>query len=106
MTLLTAVFAAVICTVIWYKGAPKSEMKVGVLCLMYWGASLMWLVDAIFEYSQLHEKYFTPAPADMLNDFYLGLSAVALGLVIWLVILLVKDPKGAVKAALFGKKTD
>ncbi len=106
MTLLTAVFAAVICTVIWYKGAPKSEMKVGVLCLMYWGASLMWLVDAVFEYAELHEKYFTPAPADMLNDFYLGLSAVALGLVIWLVILLVKDPKGAVKAALFGKKTD
>ena len=104
MTLLTTVFAAVICTVIWYKSAPKSEMKVGVLCWMYWGASLMWLVDAIFEYAELHEKYFTPAPADMLNDFYLGLSVVALGLVIWLIILLVKDPKGVVKAALFRKK--
>ena len=104
MTLLTTVFAAVICTVIWYKGAPKSDMKVGVLCWMYWGASLMWLVDAIFEYAELHEKYFTPAPADMLNDFYLGLSVIALGLVIWLIILLVKDPKGVVKAALFRKK--
>ena len=41
---------------------------------------------------------------DMLNDFYLGLSVVALGLIIWLVILLVKDPKGVVKAALFKKK--
>ena len=104
MTLLTTVFAAVICTVIWYKGAPKSEMKVGVLCWMYWGASLMWLVDAIFEYAELHAEYFTPAPADMLNDFYLGLSVVALGLVIWLIILLVKDPKGVVQAALFRKK--
>lgn len=104
MTLLTTVFAAVICTVIWYKGAPKSEMKVGVLCWMYWGASLMWLVDAIFEYAELHAEYFTPAPADMLNDFYLGLSVIALGLVIWLIILLVKDPKGVVKAALFRKK--
>ena len=104
MTLLTTVFAAVICTVIWYKGAPKSEMKVGVLCWMYWGASLMWLVDAIFEYAELHAEYFTPAPADMLNDFYLGLSVVALGLVIWLIFLLVKDPKGAIKAALFRKK--
>ena len=104
MTLLTTVFAAVICTVIWYKGAPKSEMMVGVLCWMYWGASLMWLVDAIFEYAKLHAEYFTPAPADMLNDFYLGLSVVALGLVIWLIILLVKDPKGVVKAALFRKK--
>jgi hypothetical protein len=40
----------------------------------------------------------------MLNDFYLGLSVVALGLIIWLVILLVKDPKGVIKAALFKKK--
>ena len=105
MTLLTTVFAAIICTVIWYKNAPKDDMKVGILCWLYWGASLMWLVDAIFEYAELHAEYFTPAPADMLNDFYLGLSVVALGLIIWLVILLIKDPKGVVKNALSrGKK--
>lgn len=104
MTLLTTVFAAIICTIIWYKGAPKSEMKVGALCWMYWGASLMWLVDAIFEYAELGAEFFAPAPVDMLNDFYLGLSVVALGLIIWLVILLVKDPKGVVKTALFKKK--
>ena len=104
MTLLTTVFAAVICTIIWYRNAPKSEMKVGTLCLIYWGASLMWLVDAVSEYAELRAEYFTPAPADMLNDLYLGLSVVALGLVIWLAILLIKDPKGVVKAALFKKK--
>ena len=53
---------------------------------------------------ELHEAFFTPEPIDMLNDFYLGLSVVALGLIIWLVILLVKDPKGAVKASLLKKK--
>ncbi len=104
MTLLTTVFAAIIATVVWYKGAPQSEMKVGALCWMYWGASLMWLVDAIFEYAELGAEYFTHAPVDMLNDFYLGLSVAALGLIIWLVILLLKDPKGVVKAALFKKK--
>ena len=104
MTLLTTLFAAIICTVIWYKTAPKSEMKVGILCWLYWGASIMWLVDAIFEYAELHAEYFTPAPVDMLNDFYLGLSVVALGLVIWIIVLLVKDPKGIVKATLFKKK--
>ncbi|MGN1451656.1 MAG: hypothetical protein ACI4XQ_06130 [Eubacteriales bacterium] len=104
MTLLTTVFAAVICTAIWYKSAPKSEMKVGVLCWMYWGASLMWLIDAIFEYAELGAEFFAPAAGDMLNDFYLGLSVVALGLVIWLVILIVKDPKGVVKSALIKKK--
>lgn len=104
MTLLTTVFAAIISTVIWYKNAPKDEMKVGILCWMYWGASLMWFVDAIFEYVELQAEYFTPAPIDMLNDFYLGLSVVALGLVIWIVILLIKDPKGVIKTALFKKK--
>ena len=104
MTLLTTVFAAIICTIIWYKNAPENEMKIGILCWLYWGASLMWLVDAVFEYAELHAEYFTPAPADMLNDFYLGLSVVALGLIIWLVILLVKDPKGVVKNALLRRK--
>ena len=64
----------------------------------------MWLVDAIFEYAELGAKYFNPAPVDILNDFYLGLSVAALGLIIWLVILLLKDPKGVVKAALLKKK--
>ncbi len=105
MTLLTTVFAAIISTVIWYMNAPKSKMKVGVLCWMYWGASLMWFVDAIFEYAKLHAGYFTPAPVDMLNDLYLGLSVIALGLIIWLVIVLVSDPKGVVKAALFQKSS-
>ena len=105
MTLLTTVFAAVIATVVWYKKAPQDEMKVGVLCLMYWGASLMWLVDAIFEYAELQADYFLPAPVDMLNDFFLGLAVVALGLVAWLVILMVKDPKGIVRAAIFQKKS-
>ena len=104
MTLSTTVFAAIISTNLWYKSAPKNEMKVGVLCWMFWGASLMWLVDAVFEYAELGAEFFTPAPADMLNDFYLGLSVVALGLIVWLVVLLVKDPKGVVKAALFKKK--
>lgn len=64
----------------------------------------MWLADAIFEYAELGAEYFTPAPIDMLNDLYLGLSVVALGLIIWLVILLMKDPKGRVKATLFKNK--
>lgn len=102
MTLLITVFAAIICTVIWYKGNVK-ELRVGTLCWIYWGASLMWFIDACFEYAELHAEFFTPAPADMLNDAYLGLSVVALGLIVWLVILLIKDPKGTVRAALAKK---
>ncbi len=104
MTLLVTVFAAVITTVVWYATAGKNEMRLGTLCLMYWGASLMWLVDAVFEYAELGAEYFTPAPKDMLNDLFLGLSAVALGLVIWLVIVLIRDPKGIVRKAITEKK--
>lgn len=104
MTLLITVFAAVIATVIWYRNAPDDKMKVSILCFMYWGASLMWLIDSVFEYAELKAEFFTPAPMDMLNDAYLGISVVALGLVVWLVILLLKDPQGRVKASLIKKK--
>ena len=104
MTLLVSVFAAIISTAIWYKTAPKSDMKVGVLCWLFWGSSLMWFVDAIFEYAELGAEYFTPEPVDMLNDLFLGLSVVALGLIIWLVVLLVSDPKGVIKGKLLRKK--
>ncbi|MBR0437065.1 MAG: hypothetical protein IJK12_07460 [Clostridia bacterium] len=104
MTLLVSVFAAVISTSVWYKKQPDSEMRLGILCWLFWGASLMWLVDAIFEYAELGAEYFSPAPADMLNDLFLGLSVVALALIIWLVILLIKDPKGVIKGKLLKKK--
>lgn len=103
MTLLATVFAAILCTVLWYKKAPDNSLRLGTLCLMYWGASLMWLVDAVFEYSEQKAAFFQPSPEELLNDLFLGLSAVALSLVAWLVLLLVKDPKGVVKAALLKK---
>ena len=103
MTLLITVFAAVISTAVWYRNAPESKMQLGLLCWLYWGASLMWLVDAVFEYASLKAEYFTPAPADMLNDLFLGLSVVALGLVIWIVVLLIKDPRGVIRAKLYKK---
>ena len=99
MTLLITVFAAVIATVKWYNRKDDS-MRLGMLCFLYWGASIMWLVDAIFEYVELKAAYFTPALEDMVNDAFLGLSVVALGLVIWLVRLLITDPKGSLRAVL------
>ena len=53
MTLLITIIAAVITTVIWYTSSKARELKVGTLCLMFWGAGLMWFVDAIFEYVEL-----------------------------------------------------
>ena len=94
MTLLITVFAAIIATIFWYRAGAKDEMKISTLCYLYWGASLMWFIDAVFEYAELRAEFFTPTAADMLNDAFLGFSAVALGLVIWLAVVLWKDPKG------------
>ncbi|MBQ4482790.1 MAG: hypothetical protein II966_06105 [Lachnospiraceae bacterium] len=99
MTLLITVFAAVTATVAWYR-RKNDDMRLGILCFMYWGASIMWFVDAVFEFIELKDAYFTPAVEDMLNDAFLGLSVVALGLIIWLVRLLITDPRGSVRAAL------
>ena len=103
MTLLVTVFAAIISTLIWYKNAPDRSMHYGTLCLMFWGASIMWFVDAVVEYSEAGAEFFMQDGADMLNDAYLGLSVVALGMIIWLVILLVRDPRGLVRAAILKK---
>ncbi|MCR4590950.1 MAG: hypothetical protein K5668_09030 [Lachnospiraceae bacterium] len=102
MTLLITVFAAVVSTVLWYN-RKNNDMQFETLCFLFWGASLMWLVDALFEYSESGMEYFTPAAADMLNDTFLGLSVIALGLVIWIVKLLVTDPKGTVRLAIKGQ---
>ena len=47
MTLLITVFAAVAATALWYGSDSRHQMKWGTLCWLFWGASLMWLVDAI-----------------------------------------------------------
>jgi len=93
MTLLIAVIAAIVSSCVWYCKDSSNEMETGTLALMYWGASLMWSVDAVFEYVELGAAYFTPAVKDMINDTFLGISVVALGLVIWLILVLKVDPK-------------
>ena len=103
MTLLITIIAAVVSTIIWYSSAKARELKTGVLLYMFWGASLMWLVDAVVEYLELGAEYFSSAASDMRNDTFLGISVVALALVVWVVYLLIKDPKNTVKNILAEK---
>ena len=44
ITLLCAVFS----TFLWYKNLPNDKYKISTLCWLFWGASLMWGVDAVF----------------------------------------------------------
>lgn len=97
MTLLITIIAAIVATIVWYTNENRDTYKLGTLSLIFWGASLMWFMDFVFEYTELKADYFVQEFADILNDSLLGVAVVALGLIAWLIILLIKDPKGVFK---------
>lgn len=92
MTLLITVIAAVSVTLIWYVSEKARKMKISLLLYMFWGASLMWLVDSVVEYLEMGAEFFMPSAPDMLNDAFLGLSEIALALTVWVIYIIVKDP--------------
>jgi peptidoglycan biosynthesis protein MviN/MurJ (putative lipid II flippase) len=93
--LLTAL-AAVITTVIWYVKSPDNKYKLGLLSLFFWGATIMWLVDHIMAYlSEGGEFFEMTADASML-----GVSVIMGALIVWLVVLLISDPKKVLKTIL------
>ena len=98
MTLLITFIAAFVATAVWYISEKARICRVSDLCYIYWGASVMWMTDAIFEYAELGTEYFNPSAEAMINDAFLGISAIALGLFVWLVILFKNDPMGVLKA--------
>ena len=100
MCLILTAVAAVLSTVVWYASKTMREMKISVLCWLFWGASIMWLVDLVFEYAEEGAKVFEPSFADALN---VGLAVITLALVIWTAVLLIRDPKGVVRSALLKK---
>ena len=98
MTLLISFMCAITVTIIWYSSEKARKMKIGILCYMYWGSSIMWTVDAIAEYMEMGADYFMPSAKNMLNDTFLGLSVCVLGLIVWTGVLLVKDPQNVIKS--------
>lgn len=83
MCLLITALAAVIATIVWYVKISNNIYKVGTLCLIYWGASLMWLIDAFF-YLAGGEPFLNLS----LNDALLGFIVVLCGLAVWVIIIL------------------
>lgn len=102
MTLVISCAAAVAVTVIWYLN-EKRQLMLGTLALMLWGASLMWLVDAAGAFLEEGAACFVQSADKMLNDAFLGICVTLLAFVIWLVILLVKDPEGRIRRHLVKK---
>ena len=68
MTLLATVLAAIITSIIWYKKDNRKEYCLNVLLYMFWGASIMWLVDAIVELIQEGAAYFMPEEGTTIEE--------------------------------------
>jgi len=83
MCLLITLIAAIASTVAWRLLASRPNWKLRTLCLMYWGATLMWLADGFFRLKD-GEPFFDLSA----SDAWLGLLIVGCGLIAWLLVLL------------------
>jgi len=93
MWLIMTALAAVITTAIWYIRSPGDKYKLGLLSLIFWGATLMWFVDHVMAYLMEGGEFFEIN----LDATLLGISVIILALLVWEIVLLVSDPKGVLK---------
>jgi len=96
MFLIMTALAAVIATAIWYINTPEDKYKVGMLSLFLWGATLMWLIDHVMAYLMEGGEFFELN----LDATMLGLCVIVLALIVWVLILVISDPKGTLKKVL------
>lgn len=94
MTLILTLLATAITLIILYGSEKARNMNINILCYMFGGASLMWTIDFIVELvKEGPEVVFHPQGEEILNEFLLALAVIALALLIWIIIVLIKDPK-------------
>lgn len=103
MTLVISLLCAAVSTIAWYARGQEGRMGLGTLSLMYWGASLMWVVDGIANLINGEAFIEIADTAAMLDDAVLGLVVAVGGIVAWAIYLLVKDPKGTLRASIISK---
>jgi hypothetical protein len=96
MWLIMTSLAAIVTTIIWYDKSPKGKYKLGFLSLMFWGATLMWLADHLMAFLTEGGEFFEIN----LDATLLGISVIIFALLVWLIVLLVSDPKGVIQKAL------
>ncbi|HHX51604.1 MAG TPA: hypothetical protein GX711_09210 [Clostridia bacterium] len=98
MFFIITALAAIVVTIIWYIQAPEDKYKLSVLGFIFWGATLMWFVDHVMAYLMEGGEFFEMT----LDATLLGVASVLLGLLVWLIVLLVNDPKKAFNKLLKG----
>ena len=87
--LITTSLAAVVSTLIWYIKSPGDKYKLGLLSLIFWGATVMIFIDHLIGYiTERGEFLEMTAEAGII-----GLSLIVTALVIWVIAIVFSDPK-------------
>jgi hypothetical protein len=91
MWLIVMAFAATIATAIWYTQAGNDKYMLKYLSLIFWGTTIMVLVDHVVPYllEGGGEFFEVSLEATVLSGVML-----VVGLAVWEGALLIKDPKG------------
>lgn len=89
MFFIITALAAIISTIIWYVKIEDNKYNLGTLSLIYWGATLMWLVDHVIEFLAEGGSFFEIT----LSATLLGIAVVGLGLLAWITLVIIKNPK-------------
>jgi len=89
MWFIVMLFMAIFSTLAWYISDKSQEYKLSLLSLISWGTVIMVFADHLMGY--IEDGEFLEISADAL---ILGFVLAAVALLIWLVSLIVSDPKG------------
>ena len=89
MWLIILAFTAAIVTPIWYSMAEDDKYLLRLLCLILWGATIMVFVDHIMGFLMEGGEFLELT----LDATVLGFAMLIAALVIWEIILILKDPK-------------
>lgn len=100
MTLVICAIAAIICIALRFaKPEWAKKNSIGVLALMFVGASLMWSMDMVFTFME-GEAFIDFADAEgTMDDAFLGALVVVLGVAIWGVINAFKNTRADKRVA-------
>ena len=91
--LLITALAGVVSTIIWYIKSPGEKYRLSLLSWLFWGATIMIFVDHLVSYILEKEEILEMTSEAAL----LGLTLIITALVIWVIILILTDPKGILR---------
>ncbi|MFH0818818.1 MAG: hypothetical protein V1898_02375 [Patescibacteria group bacterium] len=86
MWFITTLIAAIIVTLLFYF--LKNKYKLGFLCLMLWGATIMILVDHVLGYEG-GEFFETQTDGLITSGTWLGIAMLVPVILIWLIANLI-----------------